>query len=41
MVSVEAYDKVASIATNAVYLYYTGTQWKIGKVLNPAPEHVQ
>ena len=32
MVSVENYEKVAELATNAVYLYYTGDQWKIGKV---------
>ena len=32
MVSVENYEKVAALATNAVYLYYTGDQWKIGKV---------
>ena len=28
----ELFLKVAGLAANAVYLYYTGEQWKIGKV---------
>jgi histone-lysine N-methyltransferase MLL3 len=38
MVSVEAYDKVAGLASsNAAYLYYMGDQWKIGKVAEIPP----
>ena len=37
MVSVESYDKVAEIASSAAYLYYTGEQWKIGKVAEIPP----
>ncbi len=36
-VSVEAYDQVAAMATNAAYLYYMGDQWKIGKVAEIPP----
>ena len=32
MVSTERYDKVAEVSPTAAYLYYTGEQWKIGKV---------
>ena len=32
MVSTEKYDKVAEVSPTAAYLYYTGEQWKIGKV---------
>jgi len=37
MVSVESYDKVAELAPTAAYLYYTGEQWKIGKVAEIPP----
>ena len=37
MVSVEAYDRVAGIASNAAYLYYLSDQWKIGKVAEIPP----
>ena len=32
MVSTDSYDKVAEVSPTAAYLYYTGEQWKIGKV---------
>ena len=37
MVSVESYESVAALASTAAYLYYTGEQWKIGKVAEIPP----
>ena len=37
MVGVDSYDKVAEVSPTAAYLYYTGDQWKIGKVAELAP----
>ena len=37
MVGVDSYDKVAEVSPSAAYLYYTGEQWKIGKVAELAP----
>ena len=37
MVSVESYEAVAALASTAAYLYYTGEQWKIGKVAEIPP----
>ena len=37
MVSVESYESVAALASAAAYLYYTGEQWKIGKVAEIPP----
>ena len=32
LIMIFRYDKVAEVSPTAAYLYYTGEQWKIGKV---------